>query len=154
MPMSIPNYPFSLSHLDQFEKLEGPETLLVKNMTPLDYNVLYRGDGNPRWILQLKAITVENLELIKQVSKKVSNLTYNDIGHLLMKGVIWENQVKNEECLPVKGEYVHASFDYVKGILRCTNISVITRRVPVRYDYKKEMLDEINNFENIVKQNG
>jgi hypothetical protein len=154
MLMKNPDYPFALSHLDQFETIDGPETLMVKNMTPLDYNVLYRGDGNPRWILQLKAITTTNLELIKQVSKKVSSLTYQDIGHLLMTGVIWENQIKNAECLPVKGEYVHASFDYVKGILRCTNISVITRRVPVRYDYKKEMLDEITNFEKMVKQNG
>lgn len=152
--MNTPDYPFALSHLDQFEQLEGPETILVKNMSPLDYNKLYTGDGNPRWILQLKAITTENLELIKAVSKKVSSLTYRDIGHLLMTGVIWEDQVKNAECLPVKGEYVHASFDYVKGILRCTNISVITRRVPIRYDYNKEILDEINNFENIVKNNG
>lgn len=148
------NYPFSLSHLDQFEIIEGPETLMVKNMTPLNYNELYTGDGNPRWILQLKAITIENLNLIKSVAGKVSALTYRDIGHLLMTGTIWQNQISNEECLPVKGEYVHASFDYVKGVLRCTNISVITRRVPIRYDYKKEILDEINNFENILKNNG
>jgi hypothetical protein len=51
------------------------------------------------------------------------------MGHLLMTGAIWEDQIATDADLPSKGEELIAVFGYVKDILMCTNIT-IPRRQP------------------------
>jgi hypothetical protein len=56
------------------------------------------------------------------------------MGHLLMTGAIWEDQIATDADLPSKGEELIAVFGYVKDILMCTNIT-IPRRQPDIYLY-------------------
>jgi hypothetical protein len=64
---------------------------------------LYTEDSSPRWILNLKVISEFNLMLLKELSKG-ERLTYSDMGHLLMTGAIWEDQIATDADLPSKGE--------------------------------------------------
>jgi hypothetical protein len=41
--------------------------------------------------------------LLKNLAKKES-LTYSDMGHLLMTGALWEDQIATDADLPSKGE--------------------------------------------------
>jgi hypothetical protein len=145
---------FHLEHLDRYAIIDKPCTIIVKNNSRVSLKDIYTGDGKPRWILSLKAITEPNLELIKGLCKSDTPLTYEDIGHLLMTGCIWEEQAMLESDLPCKGEEMIAVFDYVKNILRCTSITLIPRKQPKLYMYASELFNEINEFENIIKSMG
>jgi hypothetical protein len=49
-----------------------------------------------RWILNLKVISEFNLMLPKELSKEGERLTYSDMGHLLMTGALWEDQIATD----------------------------------------------------------
>lgn len=145
-------YPFKIEHLHNVCKIDEPGTFEIKNMTTLDYyDITIKGEL-ARWIIMLKAMTSANIEVVKLLYKEFgSTLTYEDVGHYFFTGVIWENQIKNSINLPVKGENVIATFDYVDDVLRCTGITVKDRRAPKLYDYYTEEYQERLNFENIIK---
>jgi hypothetical protein len=52
-----------------------------------------------RWILNLKVISEFNLMLLKARRRR---LTYSDMGHLLMTGALWEDQIATDADLPSK----------------------------------------------------
>jgi hypothetical protein len=41
--------------------------------------------------------------LLKELSKEGERLTYSDMGHLLMTGALWEDQIATDADLPSKG---------------------------------------------------
>jgi hypothetical protein len=88
--------------------------------------------------------------LLKELSKEGERLTYSDMGHLLMTGALWEDQIATDADLPSKGEEMIAVFGYVREVLMC-NITLIPRRQPDIYLYSSESMDEINEFEQIIK---
>ena len=110
---------------------------------------IYTGDGYPRWILNLKAISSTSLAVLRTLSDY--RYTYNDIGHLLMTGSLWESQINHVYELPSKGEQMICVFDYVDEILRCANITLIPRRNPVLYKHGAEVAKEIAELEEIIK---
>ena len=142
---------FKLEQLDRFAIISEPCTLIVKNNSRVQMKDIYSPDDNPRWILNLKVISNFNLVLIKSLCAEGVQLTYNDMGHLLMTGVIWEDQILTESDLPCKGEEMIAVFGWIKDVLRCTSITLIPRRQPDIYLHACEVLDEINEFEQIIK---
>jgi hypothetical protein len=71
------------------------------------------------------------------------------MGHLLMTGALWEDQIATDADLPSKGEEMIAVF-YVREVLMCTNITLIPRRQPDIYLYSSESMDEME-FEQIIK---
>jgi hypothetical protein len=143
---------FKLEHLDRYSIVKEPCTIIVKNNSRLAMDDLYTEDSSPRWILNLKVISEFNLMLLKELSKEGERLTYSDMGHLLMTGAIWEDQIGTDADLPSKGEELIAVFGYVKDILMCTNITLIPRRQPDIYLYSSESMNEINEFEKIIKE--
>ena len=143
---------FNLMHLDKFAIIRKPCTIIVQNMSIINYENLYRMDGSNRWILNIKAITEFNLTLIKSLLVKNITLTYADIGHLLMTGALWEDQIEEPEELPAKGENIIAVFDYVDDILRCTNITLIPRKKAELYSPAEEILGQIKEFEQLIKE--
>lgn len=143
--------PFKLEHLDRYAVIREPCTLIVKNNSRVTMADIYTGDLNPRWILSLKVITEFNLQLLKTLVHEGADLTYGDMGHLLMTGALWEEQVMVESELPSKGEELIAVFGYVNNVLLCTNITLIPRRQPDIYLHSSEVMDEINEFEQIIK---
>jgi hypothetical protein len=74
-----------------------------KKQPKLAMDDLYTEDS-PRWILNLKVISEFNLMLLKELSKEGERLTYSDMGHLLMTGALWEDQIATDADLPSKGE--------------------------------------------------
>jgi hypothetical protein len=145
---------FELEHLDRYCIVDKPCTIIVKNNSKLDFNKLYSENNNPRWILNLKVIAKANINLLIELDRQKKPVTYYDMGHLLMTGVIWEEQVKGPVDLPSKGEELIAVFDYVDEVLRCTNITLIPRFQPELYLHSSAMLNEINEFEKIIKNMG
>lgn len=144
--------PFKLEHLDRYAVISEPCTLIVKNNSRVTMQDIYTGDINPRWILNLKVITEFNLALLKTLCKEGAELTYRDMRHLLITGALWEEQVSVESDLPSKGEELIAVFGWVNNVLLCTNITLIPRRQPDIYLHASEVMDEINEFEKIIKE--
>lgn len=139
----------SMKHFDKYAIVEKPCTLVIKNNSQLFYNRLYTKDGHPRWLLRLKAIHPANLELLEKLTEQGS-IEYADINHLLIIGALWEEQVDNIDKLPVKGESVIATFDFVDKVLRCTNITLIPREIPKLYNYYQGVFNEIKELEKII----
>ena len=145
------NMHFKMEHLDRYAIIEKPCTIIVKNNSKLDYDKLYDPDGTPRWLMNIKAITKNNLLLLKKFSADNVRMTYYDMGHLLMKAAIWPEQVIGPMDLPVKGEEVIATFGFVDEILMCTGVTLIPRIQPDLYLHSVDTLDEINKLEKIIK---
>ena len=137
---------FELSHLDGYAIIEEPSTIFVRNNSRLDFNLLYTEDGNPRWLLNLKALTRENLNLIRALAKEPETIWYTDVGHLLITGALWRDQIKAVEYLPVKGEEVIAVFDYVDEVLRCISVTAIPKISPERYSSSLDYMEQIEEF--------
>jgi hypothetical protein len=70
------------------------------------------------------------------------------MGHLLMTGALWEDQIATDADLPSKGEEMIAVL--VTEVLMCTNITLIPRRQPDIYLILVNQW-EINEFEQIIK---
>jgi len=143
---------FKLEHLDRFAIIKEPCTIVVKNNSRVTADDIYLKDTHPRWILNLKVITQFNLTLLKTLYAEGAQLTYRDMGHLLMTGSIWEEQIRIPSDLPCKGEEMIAVFGMVKGTLLCTSITLIPRLQPDLYLHASEVMDEINEFEKIIKE--
>lgn len=146
------NLQFEMSHLNRYAVISKPCTIIVKNNSKVAISDMYTTDGHNRWILNLMVITEFNLTLLKALTSSNVKLAYRDIGHLLMTGVIWEDQVHVDSDLPSKGEELIAVFDYVDEVLRCTNITLIPRRQPDLYLHSSEVANEIEEFENIIRK--
>ena len=143
---------FKLEHLNRYAIISEPCTVMVRNNTRLQLDDIFTGDGHPRWVLNLKAISSENLAMVRCLIGTGEYLTYSEIGPLLMKGALWEEQIMQDSELPSKGEEVIAVFDYVEEILRCTNITLIPREQPRLFLYASDALDEISEFERIIQE--
>lgn len=146
------NLHFEMSHLNRYAIINKPCTIIVKNNSKVSVSDMYTTDGHNRWILNLMVISEFNLTLLKTLTSSNVKLSYRDVGHLLMTGVIWEDQVHLDSDLPSKGEELIAVFDYVEDVLRCTNITLIPRRQPDIYLHSSEVANEIEEFENIIRK--
>lgn len=143
---------FKLEHLDRFAIIKEPCTIVVKNNSRVTMSDIYARDSSPRWILNLKVITEFNLTLLRTLCSEGEQLTYRDMGHLLMTGSIWEEQILIPSDLPCKGEEMIAVFNWVNSVLLCTSITLIPRMQPDLYLHASEAMDEINEFEKIIKE--
>jgi hypothetical protein len=143
------NMYFEMHHLDMFAIIDEPCTMRIRNHTTLKWDNIYDGDGHSRWIVNLKAITAENLAAVKLITEK-SSLHYYDVSKYFLSGALWETQVQSSEELPIKGEEVGCVFDYVDGILRCTNLSIIPRKRPKLYIHSVEVQQELTDLEAII----
>lgn len=140
---------FDIQHLTNYAIIKEPCTVIVKCNSKLDFDTMYEEDGYFRWITNLKAISVQNLNYIQKLVDSKANLTYRFVGNLLMSGAIWENQVNTNLDLPVKGEDIIATFDYVKEKLLCTNITIIPRIKPDIFKPASSIIKEIELFKKI-----
>jgi hypothetical protein len=72
-----------------------------------------------------KVISEFNLMLLKELSKEGERLTYSDMGHLLMTGALWEDQIATDADLPSKEKMI-AVF-WLRERSTCTNITLIQK---------------------------
>ncbi|MCK5788680.1 MAG: hypothetical protein KAH32_06765 [Chlamydiia bacterium] len=139
---------FKLSDLDGYAIIDEPCTVIVKCNSTLEPEKYISGE-HARWLVNIKAISKYNLDLLKEGIKDMT-LSYTDVGHLLMVGAIWHTQIVKVSELPVKGERLIATFDYVDDILRCTNITLIPRTEPELFLSGEEALGMYEKFNNIL----
>ena len=59
---------FEMHHLDRFAIIDEPCTMRIRNHTDLRWDNMYTEDGHNRWIVNLKAITSDNLEEVIDVT--------------------------------------------------------------------------------------
>lgn len=140
---------FDIAHLDKYAIIEEPCTAIVRCNTTLNYDTIYEEDGHSRWIINLKAITADSLVILRSLYKIDKSINYINIGHLFLTGAIWENQIWEDSQLPVKGENVIATFDYVNDKLLCTAITVIPKVNPKLFNASKDILDDIEFFKTL-----
>jgi len=149
--MRISSLVFSMSHMDGYAIIEGPCTVIVRCNSRAGPGNFYTSGGSPRWVINLKAVSEYNFNLLQGIVKEKSVVFYDEVMHLVLKGAIWEDQVDGPLDLPVKGENVIATFDYVEGILRCTAITLIPRKQPKIFSMSAEIFKEMEEFEKIIK---
>lgn len=141
---------FKLDYLDGFAIITKPCTVKIKVASTVKADKLYTADGHNRWIVNLKAVTDKNLDTLKKLDRSKSEYQYKSITHLLLTGVIWENIIHDVEDLPSKGEKLIATFDEVKGALRCTNITLIPRKEPEVFMSSDELKEVMKEFEDLI----
>lgn len=139
---------FKIQHLDRFAIISNPCTVIVKAANDItDKNKIEDGSAS-RWLVNLKAISEVNLNLLN-VLEDVNTYDYTDISHMFMVGALWETQVLDENALPVKGERIIATFDYVKGVLMCTSLTAIPRTEPklfIAAEHAMSIFNELKKF--------
>jgi hypothetical protein len=105
----------------------------------------YIADDHPRYLIPLRVVTGEGLEKILSVLDKGSKIVpFDRVRKHFLTGALWDDD-ENELYLPIKGERVAATFDYVDDRLLCTHIELLPRE---ELDYVD--VGAINEFKNDV----
>ncbi len=112
-------------YLENIQEVTEPCTVVVRvAVSPK----LYTGDEYPRYLMLLRVAIPSSIESIYDLFQSSTKpLQFDHIRSFLFTGAIFEGSVKVDE-LPVRGEKVIATFDYVSGELKCTSITVIPRK--------------------------
>ena len=140
---------FKIGMLDGYSIIEEPCTAIIKVAN--NTGALYTKDSHNRWIINLRAVTKDNLEILINIDNSMTEYEYSSVGHLMLTGAIWENQVDDEIKLPTKGESIIATFDYIDKILRCTNLTIIPRHSPKVFKASSLIKEAMNEFTELIK---
>ena len=125
---------FSVKLLSNYQLVTKPGTYYVSTAyTVTDKNLIL--DAHPRYLIPIRAITSEGLsELIELLNKSETNtVLFSEIRHIFLSGALWsgEDDQYEEKDLPIKGEKLLATFDYVtineRRMLLCTHIELLPR---------------------------
>jgi hypothetical protein len=101
--------------------------------TVSEKNLVQSENGRKSYIVSLKAIAEDKLGQVKEVFQGKQEVDIEDTNGCFMTGNIWVNDGAQSPALPMKGETVKASVDYVKAkdaeddeatVLRITAIQV------------------------------
>lgn len=141
---------FKKEHLKHYLILEKPCTVKVRvssNVTKK--NIFDKDTANERYLVPLR---VGLKDALIEATEKIEDgfVTYHDLRDCFVTGAIFSNSINSLEELPVKGEEVIATFNYVDDILRCVSITLIPRIKlevfdPEGYKKTKSLFDEIIN---------
>lgn len=125
---------FKLDLLEKYQLIDGPGTHIVAvSNTVTDKQLV--SDNYPRYLVNLRVITLSNLELLVKFMCDKQSIFFKDVSKYFMTGALFKDDI-NKEDLPVKGEKIVATFDYVNNVLRCTNIELISRKTLPKIDLK------------------
>ena len=118
---------FNKDHLNHYSIVKEPGTYVVKCANTVRPQYLIEDGSKSRYIVNLRAATIENLEECLDILGKRQICSFHDVRDLFLSGTIWENDLDDLKRLPVKGEKVIVTFDYVDDIMRCVSLSLIPR---------------------------
>lgn len=144
---------FNLKLLKNYQLVTKPGTYYVSvGYTVRDINLIQ--DDNPRYLVPLRAITSEGLQQILAAieAEPTGYIPFHDIRHCFLSGALWygEGDSYDGSDLPIKGEKVLATFDYVdvneEKRLLCTYIELLPRE---ELDYID--IDQIDQFRLAIK---
>jgi hypothetical protein len=125
---------FKKSSLSNYGVISGPGTFIVKVSNSVKPEYLIEDGSKSRYIVNLKVATVENFKKCLNIMGNKELIEFDDIKQCFMSGTLWYNDLKNTTILPVKGENVIASFDYVEEQLRCISLTLIPRKQLASFD--------------------
>lgn len=116
------------SHLNTYNVIPGPGTFKVKVLSTVKPEYIYDEGSKARYIVNLRAATVEGFEKCLEIMDIDEWVPFVEVRGCFMSGVIWDNDLSDYESLPIKGEEVIVTFDYVEDVLRCTSLTLIPRK--------------------------
>ena len=123
---------FHVRLLSNYQLVTKPGTYYVSTAyTVTEANLIL--DDFPRYIVPLRALTGDGLSELVELLGSQPSIPFTDIRHVFLSGALWytENDLYEEKDLPVKGEKVLATFDFVEreGAKRllCTHIELLPR---------------------------
>ena len=116
---------FYLGLLKNYQIVNRPGTYYVRVAYTVteDHLVL---DSHPRYLVPLRAISAANLEKLISIFGDNDEVPFRFVSKYFIKGALWDDDV-DEDDLPIKGEKVLATFDYVDDKLLCTHIELLPR---------------------------
>lgn len=123
---------FHLKLLSYYQLVTKPGTYYVSTAYSVTESNLIM-DDHPRYIVPLRALTGDGLQQIITLVGSTDVVPFRDVRHVFLSGALWygEDCTYEEKDLPVWGEKVLATFDYVDrdGIqkLLCTHIELLPR---------------------------
>jgi len=125
---------FKKKNLSLYNIIDGPGTFMVKVSSRVGQKQLIEDGSKSRYLVNLRVATVEQLESCLNLLSTEDEISFSEVRHCFITGVIWENDVNDLLELPTKGETVIATFDYVDEIIRCVSITLIPRRRLQQFD--------------------
>ena len=128
--MTEPIFHYKL--LSNYQLVTKPGTYYVSTAyTVTDSNLVL--DEFPRYIVPLRALTSEGLFELMNIVGIDQSVPFSEVRHLFLSGALWynENDLYEERDLPIKGEKVLATFDFVEvnenKKLLCTHLELLPR---------------------------
>ena len=136
---------FKKESLCHFAIVDEPGTYIVKSA-----NSTYFEDGTKsRYLLNLRATTIESLEHIEEVLGNRDECPYSELNGCFLTGVVWENRIQSKEDVPTRGESVIATYDLNEdGDLVCTAVTLRPRRTlrtynPKAYNTQRKLFNQL-----------
>lgn len=126
---------FHLKLLANYQLVTKPGTYYVSTAYTVHESNLNVSGVTPKYIVPFRAMTGEGLQEILEALKASENGTvpYSDISRSFLSGALWceGSELYDESDLPIKGEKVLATFDYVDTKygrrLLCTHVELLPR---------------------------
>lgn len=118
---------FNKDHLNHYSIVRKPGTYVVKCSNTVRPEYIIEDGSKSRYIVNLRAATIESLEECLNILGTRQICSFHDVRDLFLSGTIWENDIDDLKRLPVKGEKVIVTFDYVDDIMRGISLSLIPR---------------------------
>jgi hypothetical protein len=129
--------------IDKFSVITEECTAIVQSMQTID-NRFFIADNNPRYIVPLRAFTIENKESIDTLLNETDDdfIEIELLYPFLLSGILWEDKVLDKLDLPVKGENLIATFTY-SGLdeLKCDGLVTLGKIKPIKYKQCKTKKD-------------
>lgn len=115
-------------HLRNYKVINKPGTFMVKVANTVKPEYLYEDGSKSRFIVNLRCATLDGFEECLQLMGTNETVPFERVNKCFMSGALWESDIEDITVLPIKGEEVIATFDYVDEILRCTALTLVPRK--------------------------
>lgn len=141
---------FKLDHLKHYCIIDGPCTVKVRvgaNVT--ESNKMDIGLSTERYLVPLRVGFEDKLKYLAKSLADGRIVPFKDVSLYFFTGAIFSNSIDDILTLPIKGEEIIATFDYIEdGRLMCTSLSLIPRIQlkmfdPTVYNKTKSLFNKI-----------
>jgi len=133
--------------LSNYQIIDREGVFKVKVAYDINDEHLFVNDEYPRYIIPLKVIRAEDLPILVNILKKYDQVPYGTIKHYFVTAALFLNDGVDPKDLPVKGEEVLVTFEYVDERLMATHISLIPRE---ELDYVN--IEAMDTMYNLIKK--
>ena len=113
--------------LSNYQVIDREGTFKVKVAADVKAEDIYVKDDYPRYIIPLRVIKAETLPKLVTLLKTHGKIPFSTIRHYFMTVSLFENDELDPADLPIKGEEVLVTFEYVDDNLLARNVSLLPR---------------------------